>query len=672
MGTYSVHKLASAFLFAALSITIGDWASVLKDINEYGVHVFLFRRATLISLNILYITISIINFVLCLVLSDLNAYLNSPMYTCAIFLQIIMNCLLTSMMLHAGLKLYARIHGAVGNIDQSSYTGYSDKSSHRSGGRAFTTSTTNPMSGAPPVISSSPSFSQSMSQPLNAPSSPSRMESSRSKSSQSASRLSVAAVDGNLELKNALNNLNFVMATCTVCILLQMIMLTLNYALGYSNQANKTVGPPLFYWTCSYYIPLWGPILALLYLSRSQSHRKRAKFLSMRRASGDNDLDGSRTSFSPMKLPTSRTTNAQHRQFSSDTDDLEAYYLQEQLQSPLIDAANLMEYSVGHHSHDMLYSNNLLAAAQQAGKESSSGKRKKKRDSANRSLQSVEASQASHTGGNAAESGKPRRKRVKARVPANVLDVLTLSRQRQEQQPSSHQPALESSLPGNSFSHNPTHVSMSLGEISEDSSAMYQAQHAQHLHDTIDEGDEDDADKEYDDEYDEDEDGSGDDEGPRGDPISSERLSEVSTVDTHGHSLFSDSFMQFRDTNMTSASLPSELIFPHNFNFNPPHSSSFQTPISTNNTANCKSSHNRSVNSHTQHGGGGPSNGTGRHSSANTASIAARLVSRGQQQSQQSGSTTTGDGHSEPTGGRLNSHDYSYHGEEERFDGVFR
>lgn len=405
----------------------------------------------------------------------------------------------------------------------------------------------------------------------------------------------------------------------------------------------------------------------------------------MHRASGDNDLEGSRTSFSPKKLPTSRTANAQHRQFSSDTDDLEAYYLQEQLHSPLIDAANIMEYSTGNHSHNMLYSNNLLAAAQQTDKSNRSGKRKKKRNPTNIMSPLDDASNAPNTDENAAESiviRKPRRMRAKRRVSGNELDVLTASRQKHQRQASSHQAILDSSLPGSSFSHNPTHVSMSLGETSEDSSAIYQVPHAQHPHDTIDEGNEDEEGHEeeggedFDDEYDEDDDGteendSSDEDEPREDPNSSERLSEASTVDTNSHSLFSDSFMHFRDTNMTSGSLPSELIFPHNFNFKPPPSSQFQTPTNANNAGHIYIN-NHSTNSHNQRSGSGQGNGTGRHSSANTASIAARLVSRGQQQSQHSGSTTTGDGHSGPTGGRLNSYDYSYRGEEERFDGVFR
>lgn len=289
ISTYSFHKLASTFLFAALSITIGDWASVLRDINEYAVHGFIFRRATLISLNLVYITISVINFILCLALKNLDEYLNSPMYTCAIFLQIIMNFLLTTMMLHAGLKLYSRIHGAVGNMDHhhhhSNHGNARDNEKHRSGiagmfrisdslqsishisnnNNNYNNTTNNPLNqnnAITPTVSDS--FSQSMDLANTSPlpnttlftptttSTASVNNSNRmaahSKSTTSQSRSSVAAVDGNMELKNALNNLNFVMATCTVCILLQMIMLTLNYALGYADQANKTVGPPFFYW----------------------------------------------------------------------------------------------------------------------------------------------------------------------------------------------------------------------------------------------------------------------------------------------------------------------------------------------------------------------------------------------------------------------------------------
>src|SRR4051794_37011724 len=85
-----------------------------------------------------------------------------------------------------------------------------------------------------------------------------------------------------------------------------MVMLILNFALGYANDTDRTVGPPIFYWychppcvlssahldlpycrACSEWIPLWGPVVTLLYLSRTHSQRKKAKFNSVR-LSNDN------------------------------------------------------------------------------------------------------------------------------------------------------------------------------------------------------------------------------------------------------------------------------------------------------------------------------------------------------------------------------------------------
>jgi hypothetical protein len=54
-----------------------------------------------------------------------------------------------------------------------------------------------------------------------------------------------------------------------------MIMLILNYALGYADETDKTVGPPVLFWACYSWIPLWGVVCSLLYLSRSQFGRKK-------------------------------------------------------------------------------------------------------------------------------------------------------------------------------------------------------------------------------------------------------------------------------------------------------------------------------------------------------------------------------------------------------------
>lgn len=49
-------------------------------------------------------------------------------------------------------------------------------------------------------------------------------------------------------LQSAVNRLNSVMFVCFSCILVQVLLLMLNYAFGYSNETGKTVGPLYFYW----------------------------------------------------------------------------------------------------------------------------------------------------------------------------------------------------------------------------------------------------------------------------------------------------------------------------------------------------------------------------------------------------------------------------------------
>ena len=49
-------------------------------------------------------------------------------------------------------------------------------------------------------------------------------------------------------LQSAVNRLNSVMFVCFSCILVQVLLLMLNYALGYSNKTGKSVGPQYFYW----------------------------------------------------------------------------------------------------------------------------------------------------------------------------------------------------------------------------------------------------------------------------------------------------------------------------------------------------------------------------------------------------------------------------------------
>jgi hypothetical protein len=78
----------------------------------------------------------------------------------------------------------------------------------------------------------------------------------------------------NQEFRSALVNLNLVMGTCSVCILLQTVMSILNYTSGSASNTDKTIVNIYFYWVCYYWIPIWGIVLSLLYLARAHAPRK--------------------------------------------------------------------------------------------------------------------------------------------------------------------------------------------------------------------------------------------------------------------------------------------------------------------------------------------------------------------------------------------------------------
>ena len=123
--TYSFHKLETAFIFAAFSISVNDWTSMLYDINEYSLYPFIIRKFSLVVINIIYSCISITNFIFCFTFSDFSSYTNSTIYTIGIFFQIAVSLLLTLYMLSAGLRLSWRIHGVRGDNDPN-YTNFID------------------------------------------------------------------------------------------------------------------------------------------------------------------------------------------------------------------------------------------------------------------------------------------------------------------------------------------------------------------------------------------------------------------------------------------------------------------------------------------------------------------------------------------------------------------
>lgn len=344
--TYSFHKLQSAFLFGALSITISDWSSVLYDINEYKFYPFLIRKFTLLCMNFVYFSSSLLNFFLCFTISKLNNYLSSPFYVLAIFIEIGWSILLTCFMLNAGLKLYHRISGAAGNVENTQYNSnpslsnssslinptisgsFSNSFSFKSPndvnvtdsnqrpsylanpsivsvnlddlpsttvinannnvynnndksiettlnilhkdleeGSSFNSATNSARSSFRisellnyiPFIRSTPTTTsynsttgtneqKKSSTFLSIFSKNSNANSPQKKNPTPLKKKPTQNINGTSEFQSALHNLNMVMLTCTICILIQMLFLMLNYALGYSDSTDKTVGPPLFYW----------------------------------------------------------------------------------------------------------------------------------------------------------------------------------------------------------------------------------------------------------------------------------------------------------------------------------------------------------------------------------------------------------------------------------------
>jgi hypothetical protein len=219
--------------------------------------------------------LSIINFIFCFWTADLTKYTSSPVYVVEIFFQICMSMLLTCLMLHAGLKLYGRIQGAAGRMDgSSSSTNNSVISSSSKTTNNISLHSYPPSTPLPPPIpaipgernSSSNSAAFSSSNPLNSrmaalasPDAGNRQrlgtndssqltDSERQSYSLRASDQSTTVsnkvpnnggnihislpnpngptnqqvTDNSAEFRTALLNLNIVMASCTLCVMLQV------------------------------------------------------------------------------------------------------------------------------------------------------------------------------------------------------------------------------------------------------------------------------------------------------------------------------------------------------------------------------------------------------------------------------------------------------------------
>jgi len=222
ISTYCFHKFVSFSLFLAYSITIYDWSILLHEINEDTLFRFLARGATLGIINIIFFIICLLQVIELITINSIDSFVLSAIYDIGIYAQILASLSITTIFLSAGLKLWYRIKGVAGNDNNNN--------------------------------------DSSMTMNI----SPFKRRSSQMSSNNNTTNSSI-------EFKNALFNLILVMTTCSVCIFIQILLLILNQAFGYASSPYEYIGSWWFFWTFYSWVPLWGPVLALLYLSRSSA-----------------------------------------------------------------------------------------------------------------------------------------------------------------------------------------------------------------------------------------------------------------------------------------------------------------------------------------------------------------------------------------------------------------
>ena len=250
IATYSFHKFESFSLFLAYSITIYDWSILLHDINEDTLFRFVARGATLGFVNIIFFIICLLQVIELITMHSIDSFVLSAIYDIGVYAQILASLSITTIFLSAGLKLWYRIKGVAGhdNGNDSSMT-----------------------------INISP-FKR---------------------------RSHINTNSSNVEFKSALFNLILVMSTCSICILIQISLLILNQAFGYASSPDEYIISWWFYWTFYSWVPLWGPVLSLLYLSRASSSQAAT---SSYQAVPDDDFTDNSTSSYPKSISIASVT----------------------------------------------------------------------------------------------------------------------------------------------------------------------------------------------------------------------------------------------------------------------------------------------------------------------------------------------------------------------------
>jgi hypothetical protein len=320
--TYAFHRLQGMFIFMAFSMTIHDWSIFLLNIDELQPIYLFMRTGWLIAINLGYMGVSMWSCIQLLVDGNLSGFANSPLYTAGLFMQMLSCMLLMGMMLHAGMKLSNRLASVVkrgsagdrGSADRFSDDDDDDDDEETAGDGGYTrdrdrddtlsaseagerwridSKRDGTMDGSLPSVN----FSASMI------GKPDRQRSGATTSTNSLGRTSRASSsrrisratsghgmdddyypddhddnDSDEYFRQCIFRLNVVVTITLLTTLSSIGFLFAGIIMGDSSNQDSFFGPPLVDFTFHFWVPLWGPVLAMLYLARSNSRlsKKRA------------------------------------------------------------------------------------------------------------------------------------------------------------------------------------------------------------------------------------------------------------------------------------------------------------------------------------------------------------------------------------------------------------
>lgn len=327
LSTYLFHKTSAMWIYLAYSIVVRDWIDVLYEIKEDNEPVHQYKSYFITSSAIGVVLVTGVNVAVGATYgTDVGAYALSMAYFVGLYFQLLSTCCISTGMLHSGLKLAYRLQGAsgssapaasaiattsnageptsfarnmkntAGDNAEDDVEGGAEAGSWRVGkgsvsslpgssSQSYTAYTTSGTSDHMSLLESGTGGADEWSRMMvmrrasgaqNAMASKGSAEPSESNQdteardilplSETRKRKELSLRKGaTTEFMTTLRRLNLVMLSCVFCNVLGSGVLMANVAMGFASKANSYVINVYFYYTMYAVIPLWGPILALLY-----------------------------------------------------------------------------------------------------------------------------------------------------------------------------------------------------------------------------------------------------------------------------------------------------------------------------------------------------------------------------------------------------------------------